>query len=149
MLANWLNPPEADQLFTILNELGLSFLFRLRRTRSSRFGRHFFLFTKNFDCRIRADESTHGTAGAACSELVETIGVSCSLDLARDRFSGKVAAFVGFFGDGDATLRAYRYAQAAALATLDIDNYPAGHFSYRFFYRRVRRTRGDNIISKW
>jgi hypothetical protein len=103
------------------NEIGLSFLVRFDGCN--------FAFAKNFDCRIRADNRTDGAAGA--------IGVSC--------FGGEIAAFVGLFGDGDAVFRAYRYTQAAALAPLSIDNYPTSHFSYHFFYRRVRR---DNVINK-
>jgi hypothetical protein len=90
------------------NEIGLSFLVR--------FDIYYFAFAKNFDCRVGADDGTNGTAGA--------IHVDC--------FGWEVTAFVGFFREGDAVFRAYRYTQAAALAPLNINNYLASHRIFLF-----------------
>ena len=67
-----------------------------------------------FDDRLRTDD---GAGSAACAFTVI-------------RLSGEITIFVGYFGDDDRFLGAYDYTQAAALASLGINNDFPGHLDY-------------------
>jgi len=85
------------------------------------------LLAKDLNNDLGTDNGTQGTP--------ITVGICCSLDYALrrtpiggDRLGREIAAFVGFFGYDDATLRAYCNTEAAAFASFSINNNFASHF---------------------
>jgi hypothetical protein len=87
----------------ILNQLRLTLFIRVG---------DYSIISENLNNDLRTDNCTQSTSG--------TLGVG---GLGRE-----IAAFIGFFGYDDATLRAYCYTEAAAFASFSINNNFASHF---------------------